>query len=338
MKYYWIDPSCDGINKTDFDVYVREARALALRASQRLASPTDTDFARVFNLIYKTPKTATAKYPAPDNWYIINGLYSLHPNVRAKKTVFKHVMDILTDFATDWEKTDVREKAHVRIYNDCGLRLKYYKDAKLSYDPVNDISMVTDSEIFLKNLYTACTLKNLPPLLAGNSGRENPLRSTIDLRMKAWVGPACKYPHFSFESLKDFVATTPALRMQVNKVSAFMITRLIAHEFMHTHPYGLTDGSAAGTGRYTAGWRHIMSETKDDVWPNAEAIALLIFAAGAADTRPQGKTKGGYTVARSWDSIPGSSDPDKTNLKWDSTYPFNSAAGGEFVFYDDLTN
>ncbi|KAK4210531.1 hypothetical protein QBC37DRAFT_292265 [Rhypophila decipiens] len=301
MKYYWIDPSCDGINKTDFDVYVREARALALRASQRLASPTDTDFARVFNLIYKTPKAATAKYPAPENWYNINGLYNLHPNVRAKKTVFKHVMDILTDFATDWEKTDVREKAHVRIYNDCGLRLKYYKDAKLSYDPVNDISMVTDSEILPKNLYTACTLKNLPPLLAGNT-------------------------------------TTPALRMQVNKVSAFMITRLIAHEFMHTHPYGLTDGSAAGTGRYTAGWRHIMSETKDDVWPNAEAIALLIFAAGAADTRPQGKTKGGYTVARSWDSIPGSSDPDKTNLKWDSTYPFNSAAGGEFVFYDDLTD
>lgn len=266
----------------------------------------------------------------------MNGLGSLHRNLRVKKTVFGHVMSALTDFAIDWEKTAIREKAHVRVYNNCGLRFVYYRKANLAHDPINGMSVVTN-EIFMKNLAQACTVTN-PSYYPGSNGRENPLRSTIDLPMHACLGPACKYPHLSMRSLQDSVASTSARRVDVHRSGFFMITRLLAHEWMHTHTYGFTDGSSHGTNGHTGDWTYIMGEKKEQVWENAEAIALLIFAAGVADMRPEGMTKGGFTVPRSWDSIPGSHDPVDTNLKWDRDYPFNSAAGGEFVFYEDLTD
>ncbi|KAM7203011.1 hypothetical protein V8F20_004258 [Naviculisporaceae sp. PSN 640] len=337
MKYYWIDPSCDGIYGLEFDTYVQEARALALRAAQRLANPTDTDFARVYNILFKMPKTATTEYPLPDRWFMLNCLSAIHPNLRHKNTVFNHVLSALVDFATDWEKTDIRERAHVRIYNNSAWRVKFNHQDPKGHDPVNSISFVTN-EAVLKASSSALLFANHNQL-GGPKGLETLRRCTLDLYMKAWVAPACNY-HLSMKSLNDWVVSTSAKQIDVLGCAKYMMTNIVAHEFMHTHTYGFDDGPHEGTNKRTAGWDYVMQAKKEHAWQSADAMALLMFAAGVADMRPEGKSKGGFTLPRYWDSIPGSHEPveGEKNQKWDPQYPFNSALKGKFHFYDDLTD
>lgn len=67
-----------------------------------------------------------------------------------------------------------------------------------------------------------------------------------------------------------------------------------------------------------------MAEPRDHAWNNAEALALLMVAAGFAELRPFGETRGGFTIDRS---------VDPANPGGDS-----AAIRGEFTFYRDLTD
>ncbi|KAM7193891.1 hypothetical protein V8F33_007577 [Rhypophila sp. PSN 637] len=318
MKYYWIDPSCDekyGKN-IKFDTYIVEARALARRALERLQSPTDTDFARVFNILFKTPKTATQKkYPLSELWHVMRGKSGLPDEQKTKVSIPEHVMATLADFADDWELTDDRKKAHVRVYADNGARMCVDAATGEMHDPINHIKLCNDPTDYILKGVSAQVIFNIPAD-QGPDKEENPERATEkrDMPGEPW-------------------------KLEYGDIF-FLVTYVVALEFMHAIAYGFSDGSRTHNEAMgdTAGWEYIMSEKKEICWHNADAMSLLMMAAGFADMRPYEETKGGYTIHRDWDKIPGSNDPDVTNEKWDVDYPLNDSAKGRFVRYSDMTN
>ena len=339
MKYYWIDSSCGGLFKLKFQNFIVEAQTLAGRAVERLESPTDTDFARIFNIIFKTPKTSTAEFPLPDLWFELNGQKDMDRELRPKKSIPDQVIETLKDFASDWEQTRDREKANVRIYNNTAKRITGDSFDGIWEDPINHLKTCGDLEAARKedNGITIGECKGYK----GPNGKENPKRCTIDILPSAWKASSSNLP-LSVEGLKTWIAKTAIpcypVTLEMAKFAEAMMTLTVAHEFMHTHAYGFTDGTSTGLGgQETAGWAYIMKETKDMAYENAEAVALLIIAAGFADLRPHKETTGGFTLDRSWDSIPGAKDPIVTNSKWDFRLPKNHAAKGIFRFYKDLT-
>ncbi|KAM7191605.1 hypothetical protein V8F20_009212 [Naviculisporaceae sp. PSN 640] len=346
MKSYWLDSSCEGgLFKPKFEPYILEARILAHRALQRLQSPTDTDFARVFNVIFKTPKTSTTEFPLPDLFLKLNGMGKLDPNQRPKKSIPALVMETLEDFASGWERTKNREQADVRLYNNCAARLVREKHltnaagAVIWKDPINWIKTAGDLEQARKD--TNAITMHTHDGNTGDKGTENPRRATIDILPTAWKSERTGLPN-SMRALKGTIAkdAIPLYPIQIDfdKYVGGMMTLTVAHEFMHVHAYGFTDGlSTYEPDLVTAGWSYIMRQTKDMAYEHAEAIALLIMAAGLADVRPHGAKEGGFTLDRSWDTIPGQKDPVVTNLKWDGRHPKNTAARGMFKYYSDLT-
>lgn len=52
---YWVDGSCT--SKENWPEYLNEAKSMAAASSARLASTTDTDFAAVFERIFKVDKS-----------------------------------------------------------------------------------------------------------------------------------------------------------------------------------------------------------------------------------------------------------------------------------------
>jgi hypothetical protein len=94
-KLYWIDQFCDEAAGGNFEkIHVLEARRWAKRTYERLSSDTDTDFARIFNLIFKTPKTDATLYPRPKYWQQTHG-----NNIDEWRTSYQHVFHVLYDFA-----------------------------------------------------------------------------------------------------------------------------------------------------------------------------------------------------------------------------------------------
>lgn len=73
-KYYYIDNSANNHARLatqgtrSFDDFVRSAQHWARRAVERLQDRNDTDFARVFNVIFKTPKSNRDPLPNSRRW------------------------------------------------------------------------------------------------------------------------------------------------------------------------------------------------------------------------------------------------------------------------------
>lgn len=81
----------------------------------------------------------------------------------------------------------------------------------------------------------------------------------------------------------------------------------ILHEVMHCLPYYLDDIPLQfpnGTSE-TSSWEAVMNCKKGDAHRNAESIALLGLWVALADTLPEGRGSGGFTLDRGWDVIPG---------------------------------
>ncbi|KAK4218884.1 hypothetical protein QBC37DRAFT_464571 [Rhypophila decipiens] len=347
MKYYWIDPSCNGkYGKKNimFDSYICEARALAKRALERLESPTDTDFARVFNVLFKTPKTATQKkYPLSEFWHFMRGKPNLPLDKKTKVSIPEHVMATLADFASDWELTDDQKKAHVRIYADNGARFCVDAATGEMHDPINHIKPTSNPADFMLMGVSGQVICN-DLVNRGPDDDENPERVIMDFYPNTWMGMTSKPP--MPWSMRTRIQATASrgysgepLKLEYWDIMN-LVTSTVAHEFMHTYAYAFSDGSRThnDASMATAGWQYIMSEKKEICWHNADAMALLMMAAGFADMRPYGETKGGYTLPRNWDKIPGSNDPDVTNEKWDPDSVFNDAARGRFIWHSDMTN
>lgn len=145
-------------------------------------------------------------------------------------------------------------------------------------------------------------------------------------------------------------------------ISADLGHSRILHEVMHCPPYYLDDIPLQfpnGTSE-TSSWEAVMSCKKGDAHRNAESIALLGLWAALADTLPQGRSSGGFTVDRAWDVIPGAWEDAKNDFdddeldeeerggvstwteKWTLYLPYagnriNRAARGDIRGYLDIT-
>jgi hypothetical protein len=72
--------------------------------------------------------------------------------------------------------------------------------------------------------------------------------------------------------------------------------------------------------------------------------------AALSETRPPSKARGGFTLSRLWDTIPGSNDeieiwsddeeadPLVNGEKWDPEHRDNHAVRGTIFFYNNITN
>ncbi|KAM7193051.1 hypothetical protein V8F20_008567 [Naviculisporaceae sp. PSN 640] len=302
MKYYYIDPSCD-VDGNDFNTFITEAKYLARRAAERLQSPSDTDFARVFHILFKMPKTDTTLHTLPDLWHSLNKQDHLDAAQRPKRAVIDQVMYALRDFASDWQQTNNRAQAEIRIYHDDISRWDYDEQEDFSADWTNNVYANGDVTSLPSNVQAFITTDRLEYPPDGWSASVQALQAMINR-----IG----------------VPGNPST-LNINDQATYMITRLIAHEWFHSTSYGFEDGSDATVcGAATSGWAHMMSEPRDQAWNNAEALALLIIAAGLAELRPYGETRGGFTIDRSVDPANPGAD--------------SAAVGGEFVFYRDLTH
>lgn len=130
---------------------------------------------------------------------------------------------------------------------------------------------------------------------------------------------------------------------------------------MHCLPYYLDDipiWFPDGTTE-TSSWEAVMQCKKGDAHRNAESIALLGLWAALADTTPQGRSIGGFTLDRGWDTIPGAWDDTKNDFeddeldkeerevstwtaKWTLQLPngvhgVNRAVRGDIRGYSDIT-
>ncbi|KAM7218035.1 hypothetical protein V8F06_006570 [Rhypophila decipiens] len=354
MRYYFIDPSCDNVGGKgyEFEDYFLEAQGCARLAIKRLQSDTDTDFARVLNIIYKTPKTDTAKYLTPMLYAHQQDLYEAEWLALGEKTIYKHVMAALNDFASGWERTKDRQKADVRIYSDDGSRYQYVPGDDKTVDTVNHMWMDGAWDAIPANIlgFTTYYTMNYADRTPPRPDRfEKPTRAVIQLLPSAWTRMVSYDEPSSLAQLQQCIEIHAVdgwpRELHSNDWCNGLVTNTIAHEFMHTQAYGFDDGSNNDPKARVChgGWAHVMGEIKDTVWHDAEAFTCLLMAAGGAELKPYGMTKGGFTIDRSWDQIPGDHDMKVDPLfpgympKCDIANPKNTAAAGTFVFYEDLT-
>ncbi|KAK3329835.1 hypothetical protein B0H66DRAFT_610947 [Apodospora peruviana] len=356
LKLYFIDPSCDEAVAGSFESYIHEARYLAKRAAERLQNPKDTDFARVFNVIFKTPKTDTAKYlGGPSLWQHMREF----SEDWEPKTVYEQTLFVLIDFATSWTRTNDREAAHVRIYADHGARWEINAaDSTDGYDPVNHLILTGDFDNLIQGQAFTCWMKPKDDTLMSN---ENSERTTIDLCSSILDGLIDQEASAPM-SLQDFTAgrnqqwvAKQGGKINIGDLGEHLLTRIIFHEFMHCAEYGLDDAPAdADSERLTSGWAYCMSLKKKTASASAESMAYLALWAGMAE--------GGYTMDRRWDAVPGSNGlPDvgdfsddelnederekaaedrkkrENNHKWAEDHPHNGCVRGEMTFYEGLT-
>ncbi|AEO66217.1 uncharacterized protein THITE_2128311 [Thermothielavioides terrestris NRRL 8126] len=326
LKVYWIDQSCHDAAGSNFDEYVIEARRWARRAYERLRNPKDTDFARVFNLIFKTPTTDKTPCSKSFRWQQAHGL---QPESEWKSS-YENVMSVLHDFAFNWARTSHREKADVRIYSAPGgfSRWKPDLEHKHLYDPINHVWYHNGADVF--HTCQAFVSNKRPARL--------PAGMVLSLDR---LDPALVKRMTTGDSKGKLAA--------VGLFSPWLLSRLLFHEFMHASCYMLDDHLTDPEG--TSGWAYCMRRKKGRAASCAESLAMLGLWAALADLRPAGEPKGGFSVDRRWDQIPGGWDDEevfedddekekkrKQTKKWDPNWPGNGALKGEMVFYRDLTN
>ncbi|KAK4144878.1 uncharacterized protein C8A04DRAFT_27376 [Dichotomopilus funicola] len=248
VNLYFIDPSCDEEAGGDFEaLYLLEARRWARRAFERLRSDTDEDFARVFNVIFKTPKNGTRRYPMSKRWRKWFGSY----DKRSENSV-NHVLRVFHDSAYNWARTDKREKADVRIYAGArGLRRWMPLPKGRMYDSENGI--VTDDEVS-RSCYGWCASR---PYQAPEYKDEKEHRSVIDICPPSWKPSATLSTHSIVLSAFDTAllqcnnqgtinqAINP---LNVHKLSFNLVPMTILHEFLHAHPYLLDDSYSPENG------------------------------------------------------------------------------------------
>ncbi|KAK3362310.1 hypothetical protein B0T25DRAFT_561388 [Lasiosphaeria hispida] len=189
-------------------------------------------------------------------------------------------------------------------------------------------------------------------------------RTTNDICEAAWEPEpedkkAAPFP-FSLAQLKGTELERRGLHtVNIGDLGDVLMTRLVFHEFMHARCYLLDDFREEEA---TSSWAYCMARKKGEAAGCAESMAKWQPAyfglwAGLADLRPLNKTRGGFTMDRRWDSIPGynhevitfSDDEedddvedgevkdDKSTRKWDAKHPRNDAVRGRITYYGNLT-
>ncbi|KAL1846966.1 hypothetical protein Daus18300_014096 [Diaporthe australafricana] len=321
--YYFIDATCDisARNATQgnrcFDSFVQAAQRWARRAVERLQDNGDTDFARVFNVIFKTPKNDCIPLPLPERWQSRFGFQDDHEWI----PTIDHVLNALSDFENNWRRTDNRHEANLRFFSDNRRRWLDGGHNPMSlqdrlYDPVNhvwyigNVAALDDGQaVGFDGIPGSEHFPHFDPDARRHSRQENPRRYVIDISNSAWDNFR-DWDHLLESRDASFNGVT------INDMISSSMTRLILHEVMHCLPYYLDDVRLEfpGATSETSSWEAVMNCKKGDAHRNAESVALLGLWAALADTIPHRSTAGGFTLDRGWDSIPGAWEDAKNDF------------------------
>lgn len=347
---YYIDASCEAkcrqVTGQSFETFFKRAQKFASHALARIQNPNDTDFARVYNVIMKAPKSDGERLGRARIWQARYRDGFQNPN-EYEPTV-KHVLRDLSLFANSFRVTSDRHAANIRFFSDDRRRWQSVgfdgHGQELHYDTINHIihagnwSALKDGQAFRAGL--------LPDRRVPDG--ENPCRWVIDVGDAFWR---------DVEDEMSFVRQRHSglARTPINDLIVSSLSRLILHEVMHAPPFYLDDVPHQGE---TSTWEVVMASKKGDAHRNAESMALLGLWAFLADTRPPGHKRGGYSIDRNWDRIPGANQDIKNDFddddldeeerqagvifggqssqKWMSS-KHNYAVQGVMVPYVDLT-
>lgn len=301
--YYYIDPSVDAkcrqATGQPFSVYFQRAQQQARAALTRLSDPRDTDFARVFNVIMKTPRGDRTRLPRAGAWQRIR-CGGLQPGA-SWQTTAEHVARDLSVFAQNFRPAPSRAAAHVRFYADGRRRWTELRGGGgVRFDPVNHLLHKGNWGALR---YGQAFRTGLRPDWAVPRD-ENPERWVIDFSDAYWG------------TVQDEMAFVRSCRgdlsrVPINDLLVSSLTRLIFHETMHAPPLYLDDIPFNGE---TSMWEVVMASKKSEAHRNAESMAVLGTWAWLADQKPAGFRTGGYTLDRSWGRIPGSFDDVKNDF------------------------
>ncbi|KAK0731023.1 hypothetical protein B0H67DRAFT_639455 [Lasiosphaeris hirsuta] len=223
------------------------------------------------------------------------------------------------------------------------------------YDTVNHLIFIGNwDDLWDGQAFTSFLLPAVP------RPGENGNRTTIDICEAAWnPEPEDKEAAPLPFSLGQFPGTELERRglhtVNIGDLGDALMTRLIFHEFMHARCYLLDDFRADEA---TSSWAYCIARKKGEAAGCAESMAYFSLWAGLAGLRPLGKTRGGLTMDRGCDSIPGynqdvitfSDDEDddddaedgevkedKSTRKWDAKHPRNDMVRGRITYYQNLT-
>ncbi|KAK7708016.1 hypothetical protein SLS64_006838 [Diaporthe eres] len=301
--YYFIDTTCDSNARNatrgnrSFDFFVRAAQSWARRAVERLRDNSDTDFARVFNVIFKTRKNDRTPLPRSHRWQSRFG----YQDDRDWVPTIDHVIRVLSDFGDNWRRTENRQEASLRFFSDNRRRwLEGGRDPVSQqdrrYDPVNHVwyagnvaALDRGQAVGFDGIPGSEQFPHFHPDMRQHERRENSRRYVIDISNNAWN---------EFRDWSNVLGSRGANfnNVTINDIISSSMTRLILHEVMHCLPYYLDDVPTRfpdGTTE-TSSWQAVMNCKKGDAHRNAESIALLGLWAALADTIPQGRNAGGF--------------------------------------------
>lgn len=363
IKYYFIDSTANSDARAatqgakPFNDFVRAMQHWARRAEERLRDRNDADFARVFNIIFKTPLENRTPLPNSRRWQM---RYRVQPEREWRPTA-SHVVSVLSDFANNWTQTTNRQRANVRFYSDARARFRRAPNG-MYYDPVNHVYYPDSENWDDLDMGQAVGSSGIPgteadlPHINTQMGQlamqENPNRYVIDISSNAWRGFTDWDRWLGGQG--DFA------RVGLESLIASSMTRLVLHEALHAPPHLLDDALRdADESSATSGWsRAAMRCKKGEAHRNAESLALLGLWAALADTVPREMAGGGFSLDRNWDLIPGSredirNDFDDEDLddderapwteRWTLRLPYppplnvNRALAGVIVAYPDIT-
>ncbi|KUI53060.1 hypothetical protein VP1G_00451 [Cytospora mali] len=364
--YYYIDSSVENKaigatqGRKQFKDFVQAAQHWARRAVERLQDRNDTDFARVFNIIFKTPKSNPTRWSNSRRWQMRYRMQS----ERDWMPTIDHVVAVLSDFANNWTMTTNRQHAHVRFFSDDRARFRRAPNG-MYYDTVNHV-YYPDSENWEDLRWgqaigssgvpgTDADLPHVNQRTRQSAMQENPNRYVIDISTHAWQGFTDwdqwlgRRGNFATVDLEHLISSS--------------MTRLLLHEVLHAPPYLLDDSMRdVDDGSATSGWQAALQCKKGQAHRNAESLALLGLWAVLADTVPQGMARGGFSLDRNWDLIPGAREDIQNDFededlddeemaavaspwteKWRLALPYpppfnvNMAVRGTIMAYADIT-
>ncbi|EAA35163.1 hypothetical protein GE21DRAFT_1968 [Neurospora crassa] len=329
LKKYYIDPSCDAKFDQQFDGFVQQAMEYARRAVNRLTSSSDLDFARVYETLFKMPKSDKQRF----NW--ANDFRLMNPHsASVRMTAYEHVIGVLRDFATNWRRTPNHWEADVRFHCDAQTRfIPIHHSSSSSSSPraltyLDPTNSVFNTGSFPSNLtrqaFTSYELStegsangqvhNLFGLtgIQGQSNVQNPARVVIDLGQATWEAfsdstrrakrkTSTRYhDNASVSDLGMLLKSKVESKVDDDVSQWSSVPKIIFHEMMHCRYYGLCDANANAT----VGWQSCMDVVRWGSGPscvvlNAESYAMLGLMAWLADIRPDDEeTAGGYTLSR----------------------------------------
>lgn len=284
---YYLDPS---IGSYFQDIFER-AQFFAARALQRLDDPTDSQFARVFELIFKTPITDAEPVGRCDRFQPAPG--QQRESELRPRSVLSHVRRELRSFAYGWEKAKFRALAELRLHWDG--RARWVRQGQVYFDPVNYIVCSDSKEDMEKSLTQSSATISADHAADTRLFPEyqHPRRAVVDFSEKARRNqiPWAECVEANLNGL------------HIDDIGNDMLEITLIHEVMHCQAYRLRDFFDEN-GR-TCGWDMLMGLNKDESYNCAESMAMLCLAAALADLRPAGLPRGcKYTISSDGKIIP----------------------------------